>query len=82
MGQSSERVYQAHFTAGGFSYHLFHPTRTWDVRGADRSERATILIVDHEAELREVLEEYLNGQGYTALGASMAPLTARGSKVK
>lgn len=36
------------------------------------SERATILIVDDEAELREVLEEYLNAQGYTALGAENA----------
>lgn len=40
------------------------------------SERATILIVDDEAELREVLEEYLNAQGYTALGAENAA-TAR-----
>ncbi|MGH8478955.1 MAG: response regulator [Gammaproteobacteria bacterium] len=36
------------------------------------SERTTILIVDDEAELREVLEEYLNAQGYTALGAENA----------
>ena len=35
-------------------------------------ERATILIVDDEAELREVLEEYLTGQGYTALSAEDA----------
>ena len=49
-------------------------------------ERATILIVDDEAELCEVLEEYLNAQGYTALGAENAakvqrprPLRSRGT---
>ncbi|MBA2593212.1 MAG: response regulator [Gammaproteobacteria bacterium] len=36
------------------------------------SELATILIVDDEAELREVLEEYLSAQGHTALGAENA----------
>ncbi len=36
------------------------------------SERATILIVDDEAGLREVLEEYLNARGYTALSAENA----------
>ena len=36
------------------------------------SERATILIVDDEPELCEVLEEYLNAQGYTALSAENA----------
>ena len=35
-------------------------------------ERATILIVDDEAELCEVLRGVLNAQGYTALGAENA----------
>lgn len=36
------------------------------------SERGTILIVDDEPALREVLEEYLTAQGYTALAAENA----------
>lgn len=34
--------------------------------------KATILIVDDEPGVREVLEEYLAGQGYTAIGAESA----------
>lgn len=41
-----------------------------------RTKMATILIVDDEIEIREVLEEYLSGQGYTALVADGAA-TAR-----
>jgi DNA-binding response OmpR family regulator len=36
------------------------------------SPKATILIVDDEPDLREVLEEYFVAQGYTALGAESA----------
>jgi two-component system phosphate regulon response regulator OmpR len=35
-------------------------------------QEATILIVDDEAEIREVLEEYFTTHGYTALGAENA----------
>jgi len=40
------------------------------------SREATILIVDDEPGVREVLEEYLAGHGYTAVGAESAA-TAR-----
>jgi len=40
------------------------------------SREATILIVDDEPGVREVLEEYLAGHGYTAIGAESA-VTAR-----
>jgi two-component system phosphate regulon response regulator OmpR len=40
------------------------------------SREATILIVDDEPGVREVLEEYLGGHGYTAIGAESAA-TAR-----
>jgi DNA-binding response OmpR family regulator len=36
------------------------------------SREATILIVDDEPEVREVLEEYLGGRGFTAIGAESA----------
>jgi two-component system phosphate regulon response regulator OmpR len=34
--------------------------------------KATILIVDDEPDVREVLEEYFSGHGYTAIGAANA----------
>ena len=40
------------------------------------SPKATILIVDDEPDLREVLEEYFVSQGYIALSAE----SARGGK--
>jgi two-component system phosphate regulon response regulator OmpR len=40
------------------------------------SPKATILIVDDEPDLREVLQEYFVGQGYTALAAD-GGITAR-----
>ena len=40
------------------------------------SQKATILIVDDEPDVREVLEEYLTGHGFRALGAESA-LVAR-----
>jgi len=36
------------------------------------SQEATILIVDDEPEIREVLEEYFTTHGYTAIGAESA----------
>ena len=41
------------------------------------SREATILIVDDEPDVREVLEEYLAGRGFTAIGAESAA-AARG----
>ena len=41
-------------------------------RGPDPSPRATILIVDDEPDVREVLEEYLVTHGYAAIGAESA----------
>lgn len=38
------------------------------------NQRATILIVDDEPDVREVLEEYLVAHGYTAIGAENAGL--------
>src|SRR5262245_52921648 len=43
--------------------------------------KATILIVDDEPELREVLEEYFVAQGYTSLSAESA-ITARALAAK
>jgi two-component system phosphate regulon response regulator OmpR len=45
------------------------------------NREATVLIVDDEAGVREVLEEYLSGHGYTVLGAESA-LAARGVAAK
>jgi two-component system phosphate regulon response regulator OmpR len=35
-------------------------------------QKATILIVDDEPDIRDVLEEYFTGHGYTAIGAESA----------
>src|SRR5262249_12009683 len=45
------------------------------------SREATILIVDDEAGVREVIEEYLSGHGYTVVGAESA-LAARAIAAK
>ena len=41
-------------------------------RSTTVSPKATILIVDDEPDVREVLEEYLVGHGYAAIGAESA----------
>jgi DNA-binding response OmpR family regulator len=43
-------------------------------RQATMTPKLTILIVDDEPDLREVLEEYFVAQGYTALSAESAPV--------
>jgi DNA-binding response OmpR family regulator len=49
------------------------PTRTIAGSGtAAVNAKATILVVDDEPDVREVLEEYLGGQGYTVVGAESA----------
>jgi len=45
------------------------------------NREATVLIVDDEAGVREVLEEYLSGHGYTVVGAESA-LAARAIAAK
>jgi DNA-binding response OmpR family regulator len=49
------------------------PTRTIAGSGtAAVNAKATILVVDDEPDVREVLEEYLGGQGYSVVGAESA----------
>ena len=42
------------------------------MRDATVSPKATLLIVDDEPDVREVLEEYFSAHGYATLGAESA----------